>query len=140
MNRTILVAVADEVLRERVAWCLLARLYRVRTVSNAFDALDVASSTDVDMVLFDIDLPLFDGRTLLHHMAEHPELRYVPVLVLLSEGGTAPNGLPVLRKRFDEDNLLRAVTSIVGSGPHRQVGSGAPAAGEKHGHSDDPAG
>jgi|SRR5579875_411967 len=62
------------------------RLHVVRDGEEALDFLHqrgaYADAPHVDLVLLDLNLPKYDGRQVLEHIREDPELTHTPVVVL----------------------------------------------------------
>ncbi len=77
--KTILVVVDDAGTRESLR-TLFQIDYAVLLTSNAFDALEVLASTEVDLVLLDVIMPQKNGLTLLKELMElYPELSVIMI-------------------------------------------------------------
>ena len=68
----------------------LARLgYRVLVAEDGRVALDVLASSDVDLVLLDIMMPVLDGYAVLERRRVDPHLRSIPFIVISATGDDA---------------------------------------------------
>ena len=94
MAGTILIAEDEVVLRESLAELLSSEGYRVLEAGNGKEALELASSEPVDVVLSDVRMPEMDGMALLDALQEMaPEL---PV-VMLTAYGTVSHAVSAMR-------------------------------------------
>ena len=84
--KKILVAEADSVLSSQYSQILKTRGCEVQTVANGSEALNVILTFRPDMVLIDLNLPIMDGKEMLHHMRAIPEYKTTPVLVIADKG------------------------------------------------------
>ena len=57
--------------------------------SNGEEALALLRSETIDLILCDVNMPQMDGEQLLEHIAQDPDLRSIPILVV-SADATAP--------------------------------------------------
>jgi CheY-like chemotaxis protein len=117
--QTVLLAEDDDMLREAVAWCLLARGYRVVTAGNGYEAVEAMLSTKIDLLLLDIGLPCVDGHHVLRRMKEDPVLNKIPVLVATGTPKEVPRSVPTLAKPFSDEQLLTVVETAIGP-PYRR--------------------
>ena len=60
--------------------------YRVVTASNGEDAISVATQTQPNLILMDINLPALDGLAATRRIREHEALRDVPVIAVTAFG------------------------------------------------------
>jgi DNA-binding NtrC family response regulator len=105
MAGTILIAEDEVVLRESLAELLTSEGYRVLEAGNGKEALQQASSEQVDVVLSDVRMPEMDGMALLDALQEMaPEL---PV-VMLTAYGTVGDAVSAMRAGA-VDYLLKPV-------------------------------
>jgi len=109
----ILVVEPDSVARGRIAWCLLARGYRVVAAETVLEATHSLLAGGIDLMILDLELPPSGARALLSYMAEDAELAQTRVLVL---GKQVPQDLnaPFLGRPFSDDELLDAVYGMLG--------------------------
>jgi two-component system response regulator PilR (NtrC family) len=105
MAGTILIAEDEVVLRESLAELLTSEGYRVLEAGNGKEALALASSEPVDVVLSDVRMPEMDGMALLEALQEMaPEL---PV-VMLTAFGTVGDAVSAMQAGAS-DYLLKPV-------------------------------
>lgn len=90
--------------------------YLTQVVEDGAEALDVALSGDVDLVLLDVGLPSMDGFEVLHHLRGHGS--GIPVIILTARSSTRDtvDGLDAgandyMPKPFKFDELLARVRS-----------------------------
>jgi len=58
------------------------RRYRVLQASNGIEALDLLRARRPDLLLLDLVMPGLDGFGVLRHMAQVPDLKSIPVIIL----------------------------------------------------------
>jgi len=83
--------------------------YSVRCARNGVEALAVLRSEPITVVLLDLQMPVMDGRELRRHQLEDPRLAEIPVVLVTANPRETIEGLRVIRKPFDGDELLRVV-------------------------------
>jgi two-component system chemotaxis sensor kinase CheA len=96
--------------------------YTVLSASDGVDALAVAETTDLELVLTDVEMPRMDGFELTRALRAHPRHGGVGILVLTSLGTDEDRrtGLEagadgyIVKKQFAEHTLLDAVERILG--------------------------
>lgn len=80
----------------------------------ARDALDRLRAEPPDAICLDLRMPGMDGYGFLAAKREEPALAAVPVVVTTAEADVrTPQGMPVLRKPFDPDALVKTVRRLV---------------------------
>ena len=111
-------AVVDDDVDVRTALSRLLRAmgHQVRLFSSAEEFSE--DRPDVDCLILDIRLPGVNGLEL--HEQMRADGRRVPLVFITGDGehslaGDVPVGVPTLRKPFDEDSLVAALGSAVGS-------------------------
>lgn len=115
---TILVADDDENIRELVCLFLRNDGYTTAEAADGKEALAVYASTDVDLVVLDIMMPIMDGWTLCKELRRaNPDL---PLLMLTARGETweKVKGFELgtddyLTKPFDPLELMARVRSLL---------------------------
>ena len=117
-NRRILVVEDDPAIGGLIAAILEAEGFEPVVVSDGREALRTLSASRPDAVTLDLELPGFDGHTILRRLAEDRTDR-VPVVVVSAATETLSReeqrGIScALRKPFDVPELVRAVTHAVG--------------------------
>jgi DNA-binding NtrC family response regulator len=122
MTPAVLVVEPESSLRGRIAWCLLARGYRVLAAETVLEATHSLLAGGVDLMILDMDLPPAGARALLRYMSEDAELAQTRVVVM---GKTPPPDLNAsfLQKPFCDEDLVDSVYRMLGP-PRRQSQSG----------------
>jgi DNA-binding NtrC family response regulator len=97
---------------------LAAAGYRVITAAGALQALQLAESATVRLVVTDLRMPGMSGE---EELAEHLRRRTPELPVLFMSGYTSPrtgSGLPgpFLSKPFSQDDLLSQVERLLNGG------------------------
>ena len=88
-SSTLLVVDDDEANRDVLARSLARLGYHVLRAEDGRAALDVLASTDVDLVLLDIMMPVLDGYAVLERRRDDPRLRAIPFIVISATGDDA---------------------------------------------------
>ena len=91
--------------------------YSVRCARDGVEALAVLRSEPISVVLLDLQMPVMDGRELRRRQLEDPALARVPVVLVTANPRETIEGVPVLRKPFDCDELLRVLLQLQGDEP-----------------------
>jgi DNA-binding response OmpR family regulator len=60
--------------------------HRITPVGNGFDALEIVTKANFDLVLLDLRLPGIDGFEVLRRLKASPETLNIPVVVLTAQG------------------------------------------------------
>lgn len=84
--RKILIVEADENLKQEYLNLLPSEQYDVRGVNNGPDALNTLLTFSPDIMLIDLNIPIMNGKDLLHHMRAIPEYKMTPVLAIAETG------------------------------------------------------
>lgn len=95
--------------------------YHVFKAEDGVAAHTIAQGTTVDLVITDLNMPRMDGMELIKQLRSMPTYRYVPILVLTTEGDAERRALAKqvgasgwLMKPFEPKKLLGAVTRLAG--------------------------
>jgi adenylate cyclase len=86
---TLLVVDDDEANRDVLSRSLARLGYDVLRAEDGRVALNVLASTDVDLVLLDIMMPVLDGYAVLERRRDAPRLRAIPFIVISATGDDA---------------------------------------------------
>jgi len=120
MAATILVADDSATMRMIVQATLTGAGWKVLTAGNGQEALDVAKSHPVDLVVSDWNMPVKGGLELIQGLREMDQYLDVPVLVLTTEDDVdskmAARDLGVcgwLSKPVDPDVLVELATELL---------------------------
>lgn len=119
--KTILAVDDSATMREMVAFVLESAGYRVIEAEDGAQGLDRATSTSVDLVITDQNMPNMDGLTLVRSLRELRDYKSVPILLLTTESsdtmkaqGRAAGATGWLVKPFDPAKLLEVVKKVIG--------------------------
>ena len=121
MNRTILIVDDSSSLRTVVKLALQRAGYSVIEAGDGQQALAALESAGkVHLVVSDVNMPNMDGITLLTRIKQHPRHKYLPVVMLTTEGqdemkarGRAAGAKAWIVKPFNPPQLLDAVSKLV---------------------------
>ena len=80
----ILIADDDETLNRTLSWVLKDSGYEVETISSGARLIERLLAGHYDLLLLDILMPESDGLSLLEGIKTHPQLKYLPVLMISS--------------------------------------------------------
>jgi two-component system, OmpR family, response regulator len=115
---SILVVEDDAAIRDVVATALRYQRHAVTQSVNGRDALELAMTTDFDLIVLDVMLPLLDGYEVCRRLREAN--RFTPVLFLTARAETADRikgfvtgGDDYLTKPFSVDELVHRVAAIL---------------------------
>jgi CheY-like chemotaxis protein len=89
--------------------------YEVVSATSGIAAINAAESTEVDAAVLDVLMPGVSGDAIADELRlAHPDL---PVLLMTGDYGTQfipRSSLPLLRKPFPPEELVRAVSHLLG--------------------------
>ena len=95
--------------------------HSVATAADGCEALAVARSETFDLVVTDVNMPNMDGITLVRELRALPPYRYVPLLILTTEGtaerkdqGRKAGATGWLVKPFNPEKLLAVIAKVLG--------------------------
>lgn len=74
-------------MRQMVSLTLKSAGFDVAETIDGVEALEWAKNNRADLVLSDVNMPNMDGITLVKHLRELEEYRYIPILMLTTESG-----------------------------------------------------
>lgn len=72
----------DEAVIRNMLTAILDENYTVISVDNSFEGLTLAKAESPDLILLDINMPLFDGFELCHALKEDPATKPIPIIFL----------------------------------------------------------
>jgi CheY-like chemotaxis protein len=78
----ILIVEDDEMNRDMVARHLKWEGYQTITAANGVQAVALAQSESVDLILMDMGLPIMNGWQATHRLKAMPETRAIPIIAL----------------------------------------------------------
>jgi len=115
----------DEALRVSLRDVLEDAGYGVVCVRDGVEALAAMRREPICFVLLDMHLPTMDGAEFRRRQLADPALADVPVAVLTSDAhANLGDGVPVLWKPFDLDDLLRLVRACSAAGGVSRIDGG----------------
>ncbi|KAF3888060.1 MULTISPECIES: ATP-binding response regulator [Nostocales] len=93
--------------------------YEVDLISDGASALKQILKSPPDIILLDVMMPGMDGYEVTRHIRKHPEIQYIPILLLTAHievsvvEGLDAGADDFIRKPFDQDELLARVRSLL---------------------------
>ena len=122
--RAVLVVEDSFMVRELQRSILEAAGYRVVTAKHGLEALErLASDSQIELVVTDLDMPEMDGLALTEAIRASPEWKSLPVVVVTSRAGDddrrrgveAGADAYMVKDSFDQHALLDTVARMVGA-------------------------
>lgn len=120
--KTILTIDDSASIRQMVAMTLSGAGFRVLQAADGAEGLRVATSSSVDAVLTDLNMPIMNGIEFTRAFRSHPAGRGVPVVLLTTESddamkseAKAAGATGWIVKPFQQDQLLRIVNKVAGA-------------------------
>jgi two-component system chemotaxis response regulator CheY len=108
-------------MRQMVAFTLKGAGYEVVEAVDGQDALKMAKSKKVNLVITDVNMPNMDGISLIKALRALPDYKFVPMLMLTTESGDgkkqegkAAGATGWLVKPFNPDQLLATIKKVLG--------------------------
>ena len=108
-------------MRQMVAFTLKGAGHQVTEAADGQAALDLAKRQKFDLVLSDVNMPRMDGITLARELRALPAFKFVPILMLTTEGGMskkqegkAAGATGWIVKPFNPEQLLATIKKVVG--------------------------
>jgi len=109
----ILIVEDDDTLRGCIREILEDEGYEILDAADGRQALDLATSLDLDLIISDIEMPGLSGGDLLIVLQNLPSARDIPVIAItgLSDlrRATDTGFMAILRKPFDLEEMLEVV-------------------------------
>lgn len=108
-------------MRQMVAFTLKGAGYDVIEACDGQEALNIAKSKKVNLVLTDVNMPKMDGIALIRALRGLPDYKFTPMLMLTTESaadkkqeGKAAGATGWLVKPFNPDQLLATIKKVLG--------------------------
>ena len=108
-------------MRQMVTFTLQGAGHNVVEAADGQQALQIAKSQKVDVVLTDINMPNMDGITLIRALRALPTYKFTPILTLTTESttekkqeGKAAGATGWIVKPFNPEQLLAVIKKVVG--------------------------
>ena len=107
-------------MRQMVLFTLQGAGYEVLQACDGVEALDMARTSTVDLVLTDVHMPRLDGITLVRELRTLPNYKFVPMLILTTESsqekkmdGKSAGATGWIVKPFNPPQLLATVARVI---------------------------
>jgi two-component system, chemotaxis family, chemotaxis protein CheY len=107
-------------IRQMIAVTLKSAGYAVVQATCGTEALELAKTNKIDLVLTDINMPNMDGISLIRALRALPAFRYTPILTLTTESATdikqkgkAAGATGWIVKPFNPDQLLAVLKKVI---------------------------
>lgn len=93
----------------------------VRVAFDGVQAWEIMTEQPFDVVISDVEMPRMDGLVLTQRIKQSPQTRHIPVILLTSltkpehreAGLEAGADAYLVKSRFDQDELLRVIQSVL---------------------------
>jgi two-component system chemotaxis response regulator CheY len=119
-SKSILAVDDSASMRQMVRYTLEGAGYQVIQAADGVEALDLAKTRGVDLVLTDVNMPRMDGITLVKELRGLDTYKFTPMLVLTTESGpeTKMRGKQAgatgwIVKPFQPDQLLATIARVL---------------------------
>ncbi|OHX10667.1 two-component system response regulator [Chromobacterium sphagni] len=120
MGKSILIVDDAASIRATVSIALKGAGYEVIEACDGNDALSKLNGARVNLIISDVNMPGMDGITLLKRLKEGAATRFLPVIMLTTEGsddkkmqGKEAGAKAWIVKPFDPLKLLDAVSKLI---------------------------
>ena len=121
MSKTILVVEDSRSSRTIIVLALQRAGYVVLEAGDGREGLEMLSRTDkVHLIVSDVNMPHMDGFEFVQEVKKHPRHRFVPVVMLTTEGeetkklqGKAAGAKAWIIKPFRPQQLMDAVAKLI---------------------------
>jgi chemosensory pili system protein ChpA (sensor histidine kinase/response regulator) len=124
VERKKLVVLADDSIsvRKFVGRMLEKAGYRVKLASDGLEALEIATTSNCDLVITDLEMPRTNGYELMLHLRQTPATSKVPVMVVTSRAGAKhrdralkEGAAAFMVKPVQEESFIAQVVELIGS-------------------------
>ncbi len=120
MSKTALVVDDSTSMRQMVTFTLQTAGFKTIEGCNGVEALKNTETTNVDLVVTDLNMPEMDGITLIKELRNRPAFKFTPILLLTTESqeskkqeGKAAGATGWMVKPFNPDQLMTIVSKLV---------------------------
>lgn len=118
---TILAVDDSTSMRQMVTFTLKGAGYDVVEAADGEQALAMARTKQVNLVLTDVNMPKMDGITLIKNLRALPNYKFTPMLMLTTESATdkkqegkAAGATGWIVKPFNPEQLLATIKKVLG--------------------------
>jgi two-component system, chemotaxis family, chemotaxis protein CheY len=120
MSKTALVVDDSAVIRQAIGYSLREVGFEVTEGANGQEGVDRLDTDTFSVIFTDVNMPVMDGITFIGHVRSHPKQRFVPVLVVTTEGcqdmitkGRAAGATGWLIKPVSHDKIVAVLAKVV---------------------------
>lgn len=121
MAKKIMTVEDSNSLREMIAFVLKEAGYDVLEAEDGQDALTKLNSSQVDMVITDLNMPVMNGIELTRSLRESPTYKFIPIVFLTTESqvnkkeaAKEAGATGWIVKPFKPEKLLKVVKKVLG--------------------------
>ncbi len=107
-------------MRQMVSFTLKGAGYDVVEAADGVEALSIAKSRSVNLVITDVNMPNMDGISLIRELRSLPSYKFTPLLMLTTESsadkkqqGKAAGATGWIVKPFNPEQLLNTVKKVL---------------------------
>ena len=107
-------------MRQMVSFTLKGAGYDVVEAADGVEALNIAKSRAVNLVITDVNMPNMDGISLIRELRSLPSYKFTPLLMLTTESGAqkkqdgkAAGATGWIVKPFNPDQLINTVKKVL---------------------------
>jgi two-component system chemotaxis response regulator CheY len=119
--KTILTVDDSPSIRQMVKMTLSGAGYAVLEAGNGAEGLSRAKTSQIDMIVTDLNMPVMNGLGLIRELRKLPAYRGVPILFLTTESDAdlkkeakAAGATGWITKPFQQDQLVAVVRKVLG--------------------------
>lgn len=91
--------------------------FSVLIASNGKEALELLAQDRPDLIISDIMMPLMDGRELCKALAENPECREIPMILMSAAAEkvleSCDSAVAFFKKPLDLENMLETIEKVM---------------------------
>jgi two-component system chemotaxis response regulator CheY len=122
MSKTILSVDDSASVRQMVKLTLTGAGYQVIQANDGSEGLAKAKTSQVDMVMTDLNMPVMNGLALIKELRQLPAYKGVPILFLTTESDAqlkaeakAAGATGWITKPFQQDQLIAVIKKVLGA-------------------------
>jgi len=111
----------SKTMRDMVAFTLRSAGFTVSMAEDGKQALTMLATTQIDVLITDLNMPVLDGVGLIRALRADPKWRALPILMLTTESdsnkkaeGRSAGATGWLVKPFNPDKLIEIVNRVCG--------------------------
>jgi CheY-like chemotaxis protein len=119
-SKRILIVDDDKVTLKALESILMRAGYAVTPISLGKEAIRIARTDSIDLIILDIMMPDMDGGEVAHILKNDPETQDIPIIFLSSlitkkeeKSSSKREGICLSSKPYDRDELLRQIRNYL---------------------------